>query len=226
MLIEDVACPVDKLGDMTQDLVDMFQKYGYKDASCFGHALEGNLHLVFSQVCCIMSHANLLKPATSVVQLQGLVDKYLCLCQAAAVSSGSACKEVRWIQAAPCTACTEDRRFCVWQGFRSPEEVQRFSDMMEEMCYIVATKHSGSLKVSASTLSSPPPTACCCVLCICAVCQLTCLSHSGNCVFVSRLAPSLCSLLLHQPTYKSTLLAFHRGSNKPVFMTGAVSVNC
>ena len=36
---------------------------------------------------------------------------------------------------------------CVWQGFRSPEEVQRFSDMMEEMCYIVATKHSGSLKV-------------------------------------------------------------------------------
>lgn len=87
MLIEDVACPVDKLGDMTQDLVDMFQKYGYKDASCFGHALEGNLHLVFSQ------------------------------------------------------------------GFRSPEEVQRFSDMMEEMCYIVATKHSGSLKVLLHVLA-------------------------------------------------------------------------
>ena len=34
------------------------------------------------------------------------------------------------------------------QGFRSAEEVQRFSDMMDEMCYIVATKHSGSLKVS------------------------------------------------------------------------------
>ena len=32
------------------------------------------------------------------------------------------------------------------QGFRTPEEVQRFSDMMEEMCWIVATKHSGSLK--------------------------------------------------------------------------------
>ena len=32
------------------------------------------------------------------------------------------------------------------QGFRSAEEVQRFSDMMDEMCYIVATKHSGSLK--------------------------------------------------------------------------------
>ena len=51
MLIEDVACPVEKLGDMTLDLIDMFERYGYKDASCFGHALEGNLHLVFSQVC-------------------------------------------------------------------------------------------------------------------------------------------------------------------------------
>ena len=56
MLIEDVACPVDKLGEMTQDLVDMFQKYGYKDASCFGHALEGNLHLVFSQVPLLHQH--------------------------------------------------------------------------------------------------------------------------------------------------------------------------
>jgi FAD/FMN-containing dehydrogenase len=49
MLIEDVACPVDKLPDMMVDLVAMFRKYGYADASCFGHALEGNLHLVFSQ---------------------------------------------------------------------------------------------------------------------------------------------------------------------------------
>ena len=80
MLIEDVACPVDKLADMMIDLVEMFQKYEYHDASCFGHALEGNLHLVFSQ------------------------------------------------------------------GFRNAEEVQRFHDMFEEMCYIVATKHSGSLK--------------------------------------------------------------------------------
>ena len=56
MLIEDVACPVSKLADMTVDLVEMFQKYGYKDASCFGHALEGNLHLVFSQVSSLMAH--------------------------------------------------------------------------------------------------------------------------------------------------------------------------
>ena len=49
VLIEDVACEVDKLGDMTQDLIDMFERFGYDDASCMGHALEGNLHLVFSQ---------------------------------------------------------------------------------------------------------------------------------------------------------------------------------
>jgi len=49
MLIEDVACHPDYLGDMTNDLVDMFKRHGYHDASCFGHALEGNLHLVFSQ---------------------------------------------------------------------------------------------------------------------------------------------------------------------------------
>ena len=48
-LIEDVACPVNRLADMTVDLGSMFQKHGYEDASCFGHALEGNLHLVFSQ---------------------------------------------------------------------------------------------------------------------------------------------------------------------------------
>lgn len=80
MLIEDVACPVHNLAAMTSDLIDMFQRYGYNDACCLGHALEGNLHLIFSQ------------------------------------------------------------------GFRNKEEVQRFSDMMSEMCYIVATKYSGSLK--------------------------------------------------------------------------------
>ena len=49
VLIEDVACEVDKLGDMTQDLIEMFQRFKYKDATVMAHALEGNLHLVFSQ---------------------------------------------------------------------------------------------------------------------------------------------------------------------------------
>lgn len=40
----------------------------------------------------------------------------------------------------------ERHSLCKLQGFRSKEEVQRFADMMEEMCYIVATKNSGSLK--------------------------------------------------------------------------------
>lgn len=39
----------------------------------------------------------------------------------------------------------------IWQGFRTPEEVKRFGDMMDEMCHIVATKHSGSLKGEHST---------------------------------------------------------------------------
>lgn len=50
MLIEDVACPVENLAEMTMDLNDMFERYGYTDACCLGHALEGNLHLIFSQV--------------------------------------------------------------------------------------------------------------------------------------------------------------------------------
>jgi hypothetical protein len=50
MLIEDVACPVEKLADMIIDLNEMFTRLGYPNASCFGHALEGNLHLVFAQV--------------------------------------------------------------------------------------------------------------------------------------------------------------------------------
>ena len=39
---------------------------------------------------------------------------------------------------------------CV-QGFRTAEEVDRFGQLMDELCYIVATKHSGSLKVRLSS---------------------------------------------------------------------------
>ena len=47
------------------------------------------------------------------------------------------------------------------QGFRTAEEVDRFGQLMDELCYIVATKHSGSLKVCLLTSSAPCPTACC-----------------------------------------------------------------
>ena len=80
MLIEDVACPVEKLADMSCDLIDMFKRHGYDDASVFGHAMEGNMHLVFSQ------------------------------------------------------------------GFRNADDLQQFSDMMQDMCEIVALKYGGSLK--------------------------------------------------------------------------------
>ena len=85
MLIEDVAVEVDKLGPLTVDLIEMFKKFKYDDASCFGHALEGNLHLVFSQ------------------------------------------------------------------GFRTDEEVERYSAMMEELAEIVAGKYGGSLKAEHGT---------------------------------------------------------------------------
>ena len=49
VLIEDVACPIESLADMTIDLLAMFKTHGYNDACIFGHALDGNLHLLFSQ---------------------------------------------------------------------------------------------------------------------------------------------------------------------------------
>lgn len=49
MLLEDVACQTDKLGAMSMDLIGIFKKWGYNDACLMGHALEGNLHLIFNQ---------------------------------------------------------------------------------------------------------------------------------------------------------------------------------
>ena len=48
-LIEDVAVPVAHLAEACIGLKDLFKKYDYSDAVLFGHALAGNLHLVFSQ---------------------------------------------------------------------------------------------------------------------------------------------------------------------------------
>lgn len=49
MLLEDVACSTEKLGQMSKDLIGIFRKWGYHDACLMGHALEGNLHLIFNQ---------------------------------------------------------------------------------------------------------------------------------------------------------------------------------
>jgi D-lactate dehydrogenase len=48
-LIEDVAFPIDRLAEACIAIKDLFSRLGYSDAVLFGHALEGNLHTVFSQ---------------------------------------------------------------------------------------------------------------------------------------------------------------------------------
>jgi len=49
VIIEDVAFPVEKLANGVSDLQILFDKYHYDEAIIFGHALEGNLHFVFTQ---------------------------------------------------------------------------------------------------------------------------------------------------------------------------------
>jgi D-lactate dehydrogenase len=49
VVIEDVAFPIDRLADATLDLRDLLNRHGYAGAIIFGHALEGNLHFVFTQ---------------------------------------------------------------------------------------------------------------------------------------------------------------------------------
>jgi D-lactate dehydrogenase len=49
VLIEDVAFPVPQLAEAVRGLHQLFRKYHYHEALIFGHALEGNLHFVFTQ---------------------------------------------------------------------------------------------------------------------------------------------------------------------------------
>jgi len=49
VIIEDVAFPVPELAAAVRQLQSLFRKYGYHEALIFGHALEGNLHFVFTQ---------------------------------------------------------------------------------------------------------------------------------------------------------------------------------
>ncbi|MFT5699556.1 MAG: D-lactate dehydrogenase [Desulforhopalus sp.] len=49
VIIEDVAFPGEHLADASLDLQSLFKKYKYDEALIFGHALDGNLHFVFTQ---------------------------------------------------------------------------------------------------------------------------------------------------------------------------------
>ncbi|RUT67987.1 FAD-binding oxidoreductase [Flavobacterium cupreum] len=49
VIIEDVAFKTEQLAEATLELQKLFAKWRYTEAVIFGHALEGNLHFVFTQ---------------------------------------------------------------------------------------------------------------------------------------------------------------------------------
>ncbi|MFT5675779.1 MAG: D-lactate dehydrogenase [Paraglaciecola sp.] len=49
VIIEDVAFPIKNLAAGVRDLQQLFDQFHYNEAIIFGHALEGNLHFVFTQ---------------------------------------------------------------------------------------------------------------------------------------------------------------------------------
>lgn len=49
VIIEDVAFPLRHLASATAELQHLFARHRYHEAIVFGHALEGNLHFVFTQ---------------------------------------------------------------------------------------------------------------------------------------------------------------------------------
>ncbi|QVM97437.1 FAD-binding oxidoreductase [Pseudomonas sp. SORT22] len=49
VIIEDVTFPVEQLAIGVNRLIALFDKHHYDEAILFGHALEGNLHFVFTQ---------------------------------------------------------------------------------------------------------------------------------------------------------------------------------
>ncbi|MGE6793461.1 FAD-binding and (Fe-S)-binding domain-containing protein [Pseudomonas guineae] len=49
VIIEDVTFPIEQLAEGVNRLLVLFDKHGYDEAIIFGHALEGNLHFVFTQ---------------------------------------------------------------------------------------------------------------------------------------------------------------------------------
>ena len=66
VIIEDVAFPIKDLAHATLRLQELFKKYEYNEAIIFGHALEGNLHFVFTQD---------FSEAKEVIRYQGFMDE-------------------------------------------------------------------------------------------------------------------------------------------------------
>ncbi|ULQ55755.1 FAD-binding oxidoreductase [Flavihumibacter rivuli] len=50
VILEDIAFPVEQLADAVIDLQQLFRDFGYDNAIIFGHAKDGNLHFVVTQL--------------------------------------------------------------------------------------------------------------------------------------------------------------------------------
>lgn len=48
-LLEDIAVPVESLLQTCDDLVAMFDRYGYEESVIFGHAKDGNIHFLLNE---------------------------------------------------------------------------------------------------------------------------------------------------------------------------------
>jgi len=58
VILEDIAVPVEKIGDAITDLQQLFAKYHYHNAIIFGHAKDGNIHFVVTQTFNIQSEVD------------------------------------------------------------------------------------------------------------------------------------------------------------------------
>ncbi|MFT4148097.1 MAG: FAD-binding and (Fe-S)-binding domain-containing protein [Micrococcaceae bacterium] len=48
-LLEDIVVPVEELLPTLEELIQLFDKYGYKNSCIFGHAKDGNVHFLLSE---------------------------------------------------------------------------------------------------------------------------------------------------------------------------------
>lgn len=48
-LLEDIAVPVERLGETCERLIELFDKHGYEESVIFGHAKDGNIHFLVNE---------------------------------------------------------------------------------------------------------------------------------------------------------------------------------